>query len=181
MSLLWWRFSAQNVTNLFYHFVSLPSFLYFLFKFNTTYTATHHKVMSLLWWMSSAQSVSNSFYHFVSLQSFLYFLFTLNIAYTASHFLYYLSTGQVSDGAIHTFWIQEHGYSEVRVSHVKSMLQITSGTVSKQCIILEQVGPGNGKKNPVILIIQFGIPNTQHLSYWKIVFETQSGLNTGIA
>ena len=44
MSLLWWR--TWNVRNLFYHFVSLPSSLYFLFMFNTVYTASHHWVMS---------------------------------------------------------------------------------------------------------------------------------------
>ena len=68
-----------------YHFVSLPSFLYFLFTFNTVYTASHHRVMSLLWWRALAQNVSNLFYHFVSLPSFLYFLFTFNTVYTASH------------------------------------------------------------------------------------------------
>ena len=79
------RSSAQNVSNLSYHFVSLPSFLYFLFTFNTVYAASHHKVMSLLWWRSSAQNVSNLFYRFVSLPSFLYFLFTFNTVYAVSH------------------------------------------------------------------------------------------------
>ena len=37
-------------SNSFYHFVSLPSFLYFLFTFNTVYAASHHRVMSLLLW-----------------------------------------------------------------------------------------------------------------------------------
>ena len=73
MSLLWWRSSAQNVSNSFYHFVSLPSYLCFLSTFNTAYAASHlHRVMSLLWRRASAQNVSNLFYHFVSLPSFLY-------------------------------------------------------------------------------------------------------------
>ena len=42
MSLLWWRALAQIIGNLFYHFDSLPSFLYFLFTFNTVYTASHY-------------------------------------------------------------------------------------------------------------------------------------------
>ena len=40
--------SAQNVSNLFYHFVSLPSFLCFLFTFNTAYAVSRHKAMFLL-------------------------------------------------------------------------------------------------------------------------------------
>ena len=47
MSLLWWRTSAQNVRNLFYHFDSLPSFLYFLFTFNTVYTTSLGNVFTL--------------------------------------------------------------------------------------------------------------------------------------
>ena len=42
MSLLWWKTSAWNVRNLFYNFVSLPSFHYILFMFNTVYTALQH-------------------------------------------------------------------------------------------------------------------------------------------
>ena len=37
--------SAQKVSNSFYHSVSLLSFLYFLFTFNTVYAALHHNVM----------------------------------------------------------------------------------------------------------------------------------------
>ena len=79
-------FSSNGVSNSFCHFDSLPSFLYFLFTFNTAHAASHHRVMSLLWWRSSAQNVSNLFYHFDSLPSrFLYFLFAFNTAYAASH------------------------------------------------------------------------------------------------
>ena len=79
-----WCTSQSNVFTLMkgYHFVSLPSFLYFLFTFNTVYAAS----MSLLWWRTSAQNVRNSFYHFDSLPSFLYFLSTFNTVYTASHY-----------------------------------------------------------------------------------------------
>ena len=41
--LIWlrWRASAGNVSNSFYHFSSLPPFLYFLFTFNTGYAESH--------------------------------------------------------------------------------------------------------------------------------------------
>ena len=51
------------VSNLFYNFVSLPSFLYFLFTFNIVYTASHHRIMSLLWWRTSVWNVSNLYKH----------------------------------------------------------------------------------------------------------------------
>ena len=146
-----WCTSQSNVFTLMkgYHFVSLPSFLYFLFTFNTVYTASHHWVMSLLWWRALAQIIGNLFYHFDSLPSFLYFLFTFNTVYAASMSLLWWRTSaqNVRNSFYHFDSLPSFLYFLSTFNTVYTASHYTTDTT---IVLVKRFGSNKTRLNPLI-------------------------------